>query len=281
MKKSIGIVLVSFLICNTNGNSARAANVLQVKGNSAILELSDLEFKTLQPEAGKNIRIIANGKAAVANIKKILNAKILINSNVNLTGTKSVQVLASNSNVSINEAGPRGSRSGNSNEKNKNTSQKNWILGGNLQYVTGSSSILIAPLASRTLNYSGFNVSGVGFYYFDSIGVGGRADYTFGNGTTATSSDKITQVDLSFLGEYKFKTFSVGAMLVLFSNIRDTDNLNNDNSLNSSGLGYGLFATYDAYPQIKLLLNYKTVNYKLDPASYGTSDIRLGAGYYF
>ena len=91
----------------------------------------------------------------------------------------------------------------------------------------------------------------------------------------------MTQVDFSLLGEYKFKTFSVGVMLAVFSNIRDTDNIGNDNSLNASGLGYGLYATYDIYKQFKLLLTYKTVNYKLDPASYGTSDIRFGAGYYF
>ena len=260
MNKKIGIVLVSLLICNL----AKAANVLQVKGNSAILELSASEIETLQPEPGKKIGLTSNGKEAVAIIKKISNKKILINTRANLAGIKSVQVAAS---------GTSETRSGNS--------QKKWALGANLQYVTGNSSIAITSFPSRTLKYSGFDVSGVGMYYIDAIGFGARGDYTLGSGATELASDKVTLIDFSLLGEYKFKTFSVGVMVVVFSNLHDSDTLNNDNSLNASGLGYGLFATYDIYKQFKLLLNYKTVDYKLDPATYGTSDIRLGAGYYF
>ena len=264
MNRKLGLLIVSLFICNLTCNVVRAANVLQVKGNSAILELSDSEFEALQPGPGKKIRLQVNGKDVPAVIKKLSNKKILINTNGNLVGTKSVQVAA-----------------GGSSENKSGTSQKKWLLGANLQYVTGSSSITITSLAPRNLKYSGFDISGVGMYYFDAIGVGGRADYTFGNGTTEVASDKVTLVDFSLLGEYKFKTFSLGVMLVAFSNLHDTDTLNNDNSLNASGLGYGVFATYDIYKQVKLLLNYKTINYKLDPASYSTSDIRFGAGYYF
>ena len=50
-------------------------------------------------------------------------------------------------------------------------------------------------------------------------------------------------------------------------------------------MGYGVYGNYAVTPSIKITFDYKMANYTLDSngtkATYGSSDIRLGAGYYY
>lgn len=273
MKKIFILALLNFLV----GPIAKSATILQVKGASAIVELSAAEFQNLQPVAGQHIQLSFSGKQARALIKKISNKKMLITSTISLAGQKIVGIKSDGSAGDLKDADISKNRS--ALQKSKLLLHKNWILGANLKYVTGSGNISITPFPSQTLKYSGFDASGIGIYYFGLLGIGFEGEYSALKGTTSIGKNTVTQVQLSFLGEYKIKLFSVGALLTLFSNLKDVDNLGNDNSLN--GTGYGLFATYALRPQVRIILDYKMATYKLDPATYTSSDIRLGAGYYF
>lgn len=260
------------------GSWAQAGTILQVKGASAIVEMTDAEIQSVKPEAGQQIVLLFGAKQAPATIKKVSNKKVLITTSVNLAGQKAVAVRAAGATKGNSSSGSSANnRSGNGSRRSKN--QKDWIVGGNLKYVTGSANITITGFPGMSVKYSGFDASGVGIYYFGDIGVGLEAEYGTLNGADTSASHKVTQVQFSALGEYKIKAFSVGGLFTLFSNIKDTDSNGNDNSLN--GTGFGVFATYTVMPQVRIILDYKMASYKLDPASYSTSDIRLGAGYYF
>ena len=257
------------------GAWANAGTILQVKGASAIVELTDAEIQSVRPEAGQQINLLFGSKQAPATIKKVSNKKLLITTSVNLAGQKAVAVRAAGGSKSSSSSSD--SRSGNS---RRPRDQKDWTIGGNLKYVTGSAAIKITSQPDQTVKYSGFDATGVGLYYFGDVGIGVEGEYgTLSGSSSNGSSHKITQVQFNLLGEYKIKAFSVGALYTLFSNIKDTDSNQNDNSLN--GTGFGVYATYAVMPQVRIIFDYKMASYKLDPATYSTSDMRIGAGYYF
>lgn len=273
MKNIFGIAALLLL----SSSWAQAGTILQVKGASAIVEMTDAEIQSVKPEAGQQILLLFGAKQAPATIKKVSNKKVLITTTVNLAGQKAVAVRAAGAKGNSSSAQSADSRSNNGSRRSRN--QKDWIIGGNLKYVTGSANIKITGFPGLSVKYSGFDASGVGMYYFGDVGVGLEGEYGTLSGADTSASHKLTQVQFSILGEYKIKAFSVGALFTLFSNIKDTDSNGNDNSLN--GTGYGVYATYTVMPQVRIILDYKMASYKLDPASYSTSDIRLGAGYYF
>lgn len=273
MKNSIGLAALLLLV----SFGVHAGTILQVKGSSAIVEMSDAEIQSVRPEAGQQLLLLFGTKQAPATIKKVSNKKVLLTTTMNLAGQKSVAVRAANGAKASSSSSSSADRSNSSSRRLKN--QKDWTIGGNLKYVTGTANITITGFPGQTVQYSGFDASGIGIYYFGDIGVGLEGEYTTSNGTASTASHKLAQVQFSVLGEYKIKAFSVGALFTLFSNIKDTDSIGNDNSLN--GTGYGVFATYTIMPQVRIIFDYKMANYKLDPATYSTNDMRIGAGYYF
>lgn len=255
-----------------------AATVLQVKGNSAIVEISDAEMQNLQPASGQQIQLTSGSKRTAGIIKKVLNKKLLLTTKSSLDGQKVVRITSSGAASSTTASATMERPSAKSNSQSKKLLQKRWTLGANLKYVTGSANVTITSFPSQTLKYSGFAGSAVGLYYFGSFGIGAEGEYALMTGSTSIGKDNVTQLQMSLLGEYKFNSFAVGALFT-FSNIKDTDNVGNDNSLN--GTGFGAYAAYAVKPQVRILLEYRTVNYSLDPATYAASDIRLGAGYYF
>lgn len=256
------------------GPFSYAANVLQTKGSSAIIGLSDAEMQSLQPEAGKSIIILSSGKPVQANIKKVSNKKILLTLNGSLGDAKTVKIKVDSSSPKTSAAAP--TKNGTT---SKNASKKNWALGANLKYVTGSAAFSIPGIPNSTLKYSGFDVSGIGIYYFGKFGVGVEGEYSSLPGTNNAASATTTQIQMSLLGEYRINLFSVGALFTVFSNFKSSDSLGNETSLN--GMGYGAYAAYMLFPSMRLSLDYKMGTYKLDTATITTSDIRFGAGYYF
>ena len=69
MMKNMVLVVVTCLLLTA---TVEAASVLQVKGNSAVLELTDSEISELQPSAGQKIKISVNETLADGLIKKIV-----------------------------------------------------------------------------------------------------------------------------------------------------------------------------------------------------------------
>ncbi|MFZ3228683.1 MAG: hypothetical protein WA160_00635 [Pseudobdellovibrio sp.] len=284
--------------------SAYAATLVQTKGNSAIIELTDLELQTLNPSAGQNIQFNVGGTSVAASVAKAVKNKILVKTNKDLTGQKNVQIEIANSVADAstnsefanpdsappaNEKNRRAKKDSARTSGNKSMLNKKIIYGVNLKYITGSAKIKYADTiinsipvsgADFTQNYTGFDLSGTGFYYFGAIGVGVEAEYASINATASYANSTITQMQLSLLSEYKIQNFSAGALLTVASNYKATDNLGNDSSLNAMG-GLGVFGTYQVMPNVRMILDYRTISYKLDANTVNTSDIRLGGGYYF
>jgi hypothetical protein len=277
--------------------TAQAATILQTKGKSAILEVTDTELQTLKLQAGQNIQFSANGVVSQSSILKVIKNKILVKGNVDLNAEKgtpvSLAVIRGGTAPTGNAAASSAQRPVVRKEKSsawssKPSPSKRWITGVNLQYVTGSSKIQFADVvvggitqtgASDTQSISGFNFSGTGIYYFDKIGVGGELEYGMLKGA-GTNKSTITQTQLSGLAEYKITDkISAGGLLTIASNYKATDDASNDISLN--GMGFGIFGTYEVMPQVRLIVDYRTISYKLEGNSVSESDIRLGGGYYF
>lgn len=274
MIKKLGSAVFTFLFIAL---PADAASVLQVKGNSAILELVDSEFSELQPTAGQKIKISVNGILSDALIKKIVKKKILISVNSDLTGEKNVIIQSDNDSGSANGSKRSSNKISKTNFASANT--KKWTLGLNLKYALGGSAKITINNTPFDVTYQGIDFSGIGFYYWGNIGAGVEGEYAMLKGTDRAATYNITQIQLSFLGEYKIKDFSVGGLFTLASNYKSTDSAGNENSLN--GMGFGIFGTYTVVPNVRLIFDYRIVDYKLDPATIKTTDMRLGAGYYF
>ena len=271
MIKQTVVGICIFLLLN---NSGFAATVLQVKGNSAILELSDTEIENLKPTAGQNIQILVNGSQAEGSIKKISKKKILIFTTADLSKEKNIKIENTNSNNSAKST----QRPSVKNPKN-NLNSKKWTLGLNLKYaLSGAAKITINSIPFN-VKYSGLDLSGIGFYYWGNLGAGVEGEYAMFKGDDGTISYNVTQIQISLLGEYKFNDFSAGGLFTLASNYKSIDTAGNENSLN--GMGFGVFATYKVIPSVRLIFDYRIVDYKLDPATIKTTDMRLGAGYYF
>lgn len=257
---------------------SQSAEIKQTKGNSAIIELNEEEIDNLKLSIGENIILTINEESYLANITSKKNSKLLIKANRDLTGTK-------NSFAEITKKTNRATGK----SQGSNQQQKKIIYGVNAKYITGTASIkyadtvvgsLTVPGASITQNYSGFNLSASGFYYYDQIGIGAEAEYSSLSGTGSNITSTITQMQINALAEYRYQKFSVGGLITLASNYKSTDSAKNDTSLNGMG-GFGVFATYQVIPAVRAILEYRTMNYKLDSNSVNTSDIRLGAGYFF
>ncbi|OFZ30389.1 MAG: hypothetical protein A2622_08235 [Bdellovibrionales bacterium RIFCSPHIGHO2_01_FULL_40_29] len=252
---------------------AEAGTVTQTKGTSAIIELSDDEIQNLSPYTGQNIQISFNGQQVDATVRKISKRKILVSTSKVLSKQKNVEVLAGGPGVSISK------KSSYSDKSKASVSSKNWTLGANVKYVLmGKEKRTISSVAIDIV-YSGFDLSGIGFYYWGSFGVGVEGEYAMLQGKDTTASHTISQMQMSILGEYKISTISFGALFTIASNYKSSDGVGNELSVN--GMGYGIFATYSVTPQVRLIFDYRMANYKLDPATIEISDMRIGAGYYF
>ncbi len=251
-----------------------AARVLQVKGSSAILELSDAEIQTLRPAGGQNIQLTFGSERVDATIKKVANKKILLATASDISSQKVVSVSSGGAGVQAASAGPGKTARG------KSASGKEWTVGANIKYVLmGAANQNIKNIAAN-VKYDGFDLSGVGIYYLGDFGVGLEGEYAMLKGKDEKSvTYTTTQIQFSLLGEYRFKQFSAGGLFTLASNYKETNSNGSDNSLN--GMGFGAFFTYAVIPNVRLILDYRIVDYKLDSATIKTSDIRLGAGYYF
>ncbi len=265
----VGIYTFLFL-----GTLSFSATVLQTKGNSAILELSDIEIENLQPTAGQNIQLLAGGMQVDGSIKKISKKKILITTTADLSTEKIIKIQTASSNNSAKSPKRPIAKSATS-----NMNSKKWTIGLNLKYaLSGTAKITISGFPFN-VKYSGLDLSGIGFYYWGNLGAGVEGEYAMLKGDDSTTSYNVTQIQMSLLGEYKFKDFSAGGLFTVASNYKSTDTAGNENSLN--GMGFGVFATYKIIPSVRLIFDYRIVDYKLDPATIKTTDMRLGAGYYF
>ncbi len=253
-----------------------AAQVLQVKGSSAIVELSDAEIQTLRPTGGLNVLLTFENDKVDATIKKVAKKKILLTIARDISGQKFVTVSSggagaqSANSATAKKAGARGKSSG----------DKKWTAGVNVKYVLmGAANQNIANVKAN-VKYSGFDLSGVAIYYWDNFGAGLEGEYAMLKGTDAGSATyDITQAQFSLLGEYRLQQFSAGALFTVASNYKSADSIKNENSLN--GMGFGAFFTYTVVKNVRLILDYRILDYKLDTATIKTSDLRLGAGYYF
>ncbi|MBC7467010.1 MAG: hypothetical protein H7256_13560 [Bdellovibrio sp.] len=287
----IGLLLIS--------GTAQAATILQTKAKSAIVQVSDSEVNDLQLSAGQSIQFSAGGATIQASIVKLIKNKILIKSDTDLTGQQNANV-----DISIPLGSPTAQAAAPQQQAgvaprkvvmkdrafvNKSTmSKKPWMAGVNVKYVNGSSKIKFSQAvgtATIETSYSfpvtGFDLSGVGFYYFGPWGAGAEVEYATLKGSDSGNTATITQMQLNALGEYKINPkITAGASLTIASNYKASDSVGNDSSLNGM-LGFGVFGTYQVTPNIRALVEYKTMNYKLDSNTVSTSDIRIGAGYYF
>lgn len=253
-----------------------AARVLQVKGSSAIVELSDAEIQTLRPTSGQNVQLTFGSNRIDATIKKVAKKKILLATARDISGQKVVAVSSGGAGaLSANSAAGKGSAA-----RGKSSSSKKWTAGANVKYVLMGAANQNIGNFSAAVKYSGFDFSGVAIYNWDNFGAGLEGEYAMLKGTDAVSTSyNITQVQFSLLGEYRFQQFSAGGLFTVASNYKSIDSIKNENSLN--GMGFGAFFTYTVVPNVRLIFDYRIVDYKLDSATIKTSDIRLGAGYYF
>lgn len=287
----LGLILIS--------GTAQAATILQTKAKSAIVQVSDSEVNDLQLAPGQNIQFTSNGATVQASIVKVIKNKILIKSDTDLTGQQNANV-----DISIPLGAPAAQAAapqepmGGSTRKvvtkdrafvNKSAMPKKpWIAGVNVKYVNGSSKVKFSSTnlgvtteQSFSFPVTGFDLSGVGFYYFGQWGAGAEVEYATLKGSDSGNTATITQMQLNALGEYKINSkITAGASITLASNYKASDSQGNDSSLNGM-LGFGVFGTYQVTPKIRALLEYKSMNYKLDSNSVTTTDIRIGAGYYF
>ena len=272
MMKNMVLVVVTCLLLTA---TVEAASVLQVKGNSAVLELTDSEISELQPSAGQKIKISVNETLADGLIKKIVKKKILVSVNSDLTGEKNVRILMDGGNNSADGT----KRLSNRNSKSNSSPMKKWTLGLNLKYALGGAAKITINNTPFDLKYQGIDFSGIGFYYWGNVGAGVEGEYAMLKGDGNSITYNVTQIQLSLLGEYKIKDFSAGGLFTLASNYKSTDSANNENSLN--GMGFGIFGTYTVVPNVRIIFDYRIVDYKLAPATIKMTDMRLGAGYYF
>lgn len=289
-KLLVGILLLA--------GTAQAATIVQSKAKSAIIELTDAEINSLHLAAGQNIQFTVGNSPVQASIVKIVKNKILIKSDVDLTGNAKVPVEISAAGggaemaAATTPAPARGQQKARSQRAAVNksaSSKKPWIAGVNFKYVaSGSTSVQFAdtvvggvtvPGFTASLKTTGFVLSGIGFYYFGQWGAGAEVEYASLKGSDANYSSTITQMQLSGVGEYKFGAISAGASLTIASNYKAGDNFGNDSSLN--GMGFGIFGTYQITPQIRGILDYKAINYSLEGNSVKTTLISIGGGYYF
>ena len=279
MIKKLAFTVFTFLFAAFlfKSATANAASVIQVKGNSAILELTDSELADLQPISGQKIKVLTNEISTDGMVKKVLKKKILISVNADLSAEKNVKIQADNGSTSVNGTKKMATKNLKTNSVSANA--KKWTLGVNLKYaLTGAAKIKI-NITPYDVKYQGIDFSGIGIYYWGNLGAGVEGEYAMLKGDDTTVTYNVTQAQLSFLGEYKIKNFSVGALFTPASNYKSTDSAGNENSLN--GMGFGIFGTYMVVPNVRLIFDYRTVDYKLDPATIKMTDMRLGAGYYF
>ena len=282
------------------GTYSQAATILQTKAKSAIIQVTESELNDLHLAAGQTIQFSVGGKNIQAAIVKVAKDKILVKSNADLTGQDKAAIelsiplgaaAATTPAAPMQEAAPvqtaAPTKKTHASSSGKSYAMKKpWIAGVNLQYVTGSAKVQYADLAvgvagpSYSFSVTGFDLSGTGIYYFGQWGVGAEAEYATLKGKDSSNSANVTQMQLSGLAEYKITpAISAGALLTIASNLKLNDNAGNDSSLN--GTGFGIFGTYQVMPQVRLILDYRTVSYKLDGNTVTSSDIRLGGGYYF
>lgn len=291
--------LILIFLCLTG--TAHAAKILQTKAKSAIIEVSEGEIDDLKLAAGQNIQFTASGATVQGSVVKIIKNKILVKANSDLTGQQNAQIELSILNGALPTtdaaaapiapaARPQRTHKEKSSAyvRSGSGSKKPWISGVNLKYIKGSSKIQFAdtvvgavtvPGFSFNQSTTGFDLSGVGIYYFGQMGAGVELEYASIKGSDSTYSSTITQMQLSGLGEYKFDAFSAGVILTVASNYKASDSSGNDSSLN--GTGFGVFGTYQVTPEIRAVIDYKSVTYTLDSNSISMADFRIGAGYYF
>ncbi len=270
------------IIILAQGFSSHAAKILQVKNNSAILELNNAEMQTLEPTPGQNIRLTFGNEQVNATVKKMAKNKLLIEVSGDISNQKVVSISKGGTGADSSKAttakSAKYAKTAKS-VKNEDASSKEWSIGVNTRYVvSGTASQTINGISSK-VSYSGFVLSGIALYNWDNFGVGVDGEYALLQGKAGSVTSKITQIQFSLVGEYRLQKYSAGGLFTLGSNFNSTDSTNAENSLN--GMGFGVFATYAFSPNIRLLLDYRNVDYKLDSATIKTSDIRLGAGYYF
>lgn len=292
------IVLTSLLFAI----SSQAATILQTKGPSAIIEVSDTEVQTLGLQAGQVVQFTVDAAPVNASVVKVIKNKILVKANKDLTGKANVAVEliaphagggAAATTTAEAPAAPEAapapvthSKPARSAKGSKSMGMKKpWIAGVNLKYITGSGKVSFAasgivPAFDSNQTTSGFGFSGIGIYYFGQLGAGAEVEYASLKGSDSGYSTTATQMQLSALGEYKITpVISAGVVLTLASNLKSTDNVGNDSSLN--GMGFGVFGTYNVTPEIRVILDYRSIPYKLDSNSITLTDIRIGGGYYF
>lgn len=289
--------LILAFLCLTG--TAHAAKILQTKAKSAIIEVTDSEIDGLKLAAGQNIQFTVAGAAVQASVVKVIKNKILVKANSDLTGQQNAQIELSTPIGSESAAAPvtppaaakpqQRAHKTSAYVKSGSIPKKPWIAGVNLKYVKGTAKIQFAdtvvsnvtvPGFSFNQSTTGFDLSGVGIYYFGQMGAGVELEYATLKGSDSDYSSTVTQMQMSGLGEYKFDGgFSAGVLLTIASNFKASDNSGNDSSLN--GMGFGIFGTYQVTPEIRAVMDYKTITYKLDANSVSMADFRIGAGYYF